>query len=461
LTSTEPDTPGGPSDPLRRLILEHIGQALVILDRGGAVVCASAEVGRVLGAALPGGALPGERGPGTPAAAARALLQDRPEIAEALSAGRRRQAEIRLSGAGDRLFGIDVRPISDPRPPGFTGALVFLRRLDSEAADGRDWGPSYSFSELVGQSRVFRKAVELGKKFADTGENVLILGESGTGKELFARAIHNRSRFYGPFVAVNCAALPRSLIESELFGYVEGSFTGARRKGNPGKIELAQGGTLFLDEIGDMPAEVQAVLLRVIEDKLVMRVGGDSYRRVNCRIVAATNKDPQRFMAEGLFRDDLYFRLSTFSLPLPPLREREGDALVLARYFLVDYCRSAGLPAPALGLSAETLIRGHHWPGNARQLKNAIIYAVNVSNSMVIERDHFPPPVLASTRPGGDPGTLAKAEREAIARALAGHGGNMTRTAAALGIAKATLYRKVREHGLEDRDHPAPDKEDA
>jgi transcriptional regulator with PAS, ATPase and Fis domain len=176
----------------------------------------------------------------------------------------------------------------------------------------------------VGNSRIFRKTVELGKKFADTRENILLLGESGTGKELFARAIHNRSRFYGPFVAVNCAALPRNLIESELFGYEEGGFTGARRKGRLGKIELAQGGTLFLDEIGEMPYEVQAVLLGVIEDKMVIRVGGSSYRRVNCRIVAATNRDPRSAMTEAQFLDDLYFRLSTFSLSLPPQRPASG-----------------------------------------------------------------------------------------------------------------------------------------
>jgi DNA-binding NtrC family response regulator len=456
---SEPDAKiGYPGPPrletdrlLRSLILEHIGQALVILDAAGAVVCESSEVGRLLG---------------NDSAALEASLKGRAEIAEALASGRRRQMEIRLPGLGDKLCLVDVRPINDPRPPGFAGALVFLKLLEEGASDLGDWGPSFSFSELVGNSRVFRKTVELGKKFADTRENILLLGESGTGKELFARAIHNRSRFYGPFVAVNCAALPRSLIESELFGYEEGSFTGARRKGALGKIELAQGGTLFLDEIGEMPYEVQAVLLRVIEDKMVMRVGGSSYRRVNCRIVAATNRDPQKAAAGSQFRDDLYFRLSTFSLRLPPLRERGDDALLLARYFLADYCRAASLPMPALDPEAEALILSHGWPGNARQLKNAMVYALNVSNAMVLGLEHLPPQLLEPGRDARSDPSLASAEREAIVRALSDHGGNMTKAASILGISKATLYRKVKEHGLEDGSSPLgsrqghlPDKE--
>lgn len=194
----------------------------------------------------------------------------------------------------------------------------------------------------------------------------MLIGESGTGKELFAQAIHNNYCPEGPFIAINCASMPRTLIESELFGYEGGTFTGAEKKGRPGKFELASGGTLFLDEIGDMPIEIQPLLLRVLEERKVMRLGGNKYIPVNVRIIAATNKDLCQMISANHFREDLYYRLAVFRIDIPPLRSRKQDTLVLARYFIEETCRRINVKAPELSEDARETIRNYSWPGNAR-----------------------------------------------------------------------------------------------
>ncbi len=226
----------------------------------------------------------------------------------------------------------------------------------------------------MGESHVFKRTVTLAERFAKSPENILLIGESGTGKELFAQAIHNVYCPQGPFMAVNCAAMPRELIESELFGYEGGSFTGAERAGRPGKIELAHGGTLFLDEIGDMPLELQAVLLRTLEDKQVMRVGGSRYKKVDFRLIAATNKSLLTMVRENQFREDLYFRISVLAIDIPPLRERNDDISLLSNFFVENYCRKMGWNIPEITPLAQSRINSYGWPGNVRQLQNAMIY---------------------------------------------------------------------------------------
>ena len=314
---------------------------------------------------------------------------------------------------------------------------------------------NYCFDDLIGESKEFKKAVALGRRFANSPENILVIGESGTGKELFAQAIHNKHRPNGPFVAVNCAALPRELIESELFGYEGGSFTGAERGGRPGKIELAHGGTLFLDEIGDMPLELQAVLLRVLEDKQVMRVGGRRYKRVDFRVVAATNKDLYQMIKEKLFREDLYFRLSVLSINLPPLRLRENDVEPLGQYFIKKYCEKMEWKVPAISPSARNIMREYNWPGNVRQLENAVIYAVNTVQNQIIEAEDLPAIILngepAQTIAVGNIAevyTIEVLEKISIENVLYKTKNNITKAADLLGIGKSTLYRKLKEYNI-------------
>lgn len=314
---------------------------------------------------------------------------------------------------------------------------------------------NYCFDDLIGESKEFKKAVALGRRFANSPENILLIGESGTGKELFAQAIHNKHRPNGPFVAVNCAALPRELIESELFGYEGGSFTGAERGGRPGKIELAHGGTLFLDEIGDMPLELQAVLLRVLEDKQVMRVGGRRYKRVDFRVVAATNKDLYQMIKEKLFREDLYFRLSVLSINLPPLRLRENDVEPLGQYFIKKYCEKMEWKVPVISPSARNIMREYNWPGNVRQLENAVIYAVNTVQNQIIEAEDLPAIILngepAQTAAVGNIAevyTIEVLEKISIENVLYKTKNNITKAADLLGIGKSTLYRKLKEYNI-------------
>jgi transcriptional regulator with PAS, ATPase and Fis domain len=277
--------------------------------------------------------------------------------------------------------------------------------------------------------------------------NVLISGESGTGKELFAHSIHNASlRRKEPFIKVNCSAIPAELAESELFGYEDGAFTGARRQGKPGKFELADGGTIFLDEIGDMPLLLQGKLLRVIQEKEVERVGGVKTRKVDARIIAATNRDLKRLVGEGTFREDLYFRINVIEFKIPPLRERKQDIQVLADHFIKKYNdrftkRVKGITDEAV----EALVR-YDWPGNIRELENIIERMMNYIESGWIDLKDVPEeirsPVMESTRTAQSL-ALADIEQEAIRAALDEARGNKSKAARLLGISRSKLYEKL------------------
>lgn len=283
------------------------------------------------------------------------------------------------------------------------GCLLKLKKIERNRKSLRQAGSTearFTFDQLLGNSPCLVKAINMAKRFACLEANILIQGESGTGKEVFAQAIHNESRSNSPFISVNCAAIPRTLIESELFGYEGGAFTGAERQGRQGKFELAHGGTLFLDEIGDMPLDLQPVLLRVLEEKKVMRVGGSRYIPVDFRLIAATNKNLWDLVENKQFREDLYYRLAVFKVCIPPLRERGPDIIKLVKHFINTIAQKQQIPVPSLSNEAKYSLLQYNWPGNVRQLGSAILYAVNVSSGGVIELEDLPDEIKRSVMPG-------------------------------------------------------------
>ncbi|MDH4992496.1 sigma 54-interacting transcriptional regulator [Aquamicrobium lusatiense] len=315
----------------------------------------------------------------------------------------------------------------------------------------------YSFDSIIGRSPALLQAVTTARKAAVGSSNVLINGESGTGKELFAQGIHLASaRSGGPFVAVNCAALPRDLIEAELFGYMPGSFTGAHKSGRPGKFEIASGGTIFLDEISEMPMDVQAKLLRVLQEREVTRLGASDPLPVDVRVVAALNQNIRDLVAARLFREDLFYRLNVIEITVPALRDREGDIRLLMQHYLHHYAHL--LKKPAKGFAERVLDRleAYSWPGNVRELQNVVERMVNFSDDALIdsdvelageERDH-------GSAPAGNPAradsvlTLAELEHDAVRNALALARYNVTRAAELLGTTKPRLYRMIKRHGI-------------
>jgi two-component system, NtrC family, response regulator AtoC len=307
----------------------------------------------------------------------------------------------------------------------------------------------FPFGEIVAGDGKMQAALELGRSVAPTDATVLITGETGTGKELMARAIHHWSpRAEQSFVAVNCAALAESLIESELFGHEKGSFTGAVTQ-RRGRFELAHGGTLFLDEVGEMTHALQSKLLRVLQEGTFERVGGTKTVTVDVRVITATNRDLQRQVAERVFREDLYYRLSVFPIMLPPLRERPVDILPLADHVLRQASRRFGKRIVGFAGEVPALLQGYAWPGNIRELQNVIERAVILCREERITSAllHFPvsPPALSS---GAPKTTLRELEREAILAALAAHKGNRRKAADQLGIGLRTLYARLREYGI-------------
>ena len=249
----------------------------------------------------------------------------------------------------------------------------------------------YSFDDIIGESEGIKKCIELAKKISSSNSSVLILGESGTGKELFARAIHNESkRAKGNFIAINCGAIPDTLLESELFGYEGGSFTGAKKEGNPGKFEMANGGTIFLDEIGDMPLNLQAKLLRVLQDREVVRIGDSRPIPIDVRIITATNKDLEELIKQGLFRRDLYYRINVIPIKIPPFRERKEDMEIMSLYLLKKHSALLGKMIEGIDDEAMLILKKHNWPGNVRELENVIEYAVNMETGRELTAASLP-----------------------------------------------------------------------
>ncbi len=312
----------------------------------------------------------------------------------------------------------------------------------------------YGFEDIKGESQAMERAKEVLKHYAQTDAPVLLQGATGTGKELFAHALHQESRrSKGPFVSINCAAIPLELFESELFGYAAGAFSGAQRDGKMGQIELADKGTLFLDEIADMPLPAQTKLLRVLEDKVVYRVGSVSGKRVDFRLVAASNRDLRTRIEEGAFREDLFYRLNTLIVRIPPLRERKSDIPLLVRHFL-DRLDRRSLSCTDAAMNA---LMNYPWPGNIREMKNVIEQASMLCKGSAIDTSDLPPELAtrsfelpgSQTEARGDTTSkLSDHEQRLIETTLEESSWNMARTAKQLGISRATLYEKVRKFGL-------------
>ncbi len=320
-----------------------------------------------------------------------------------------------------------------------------LYRLVESAIGGRPPG-GHVFEApggpvIVGGHPLFRAALRLLERVAPTESTVLLTGESGTGKELFARAIHALSpRRAGPFVAVNCAAIPASLMENELFGHEKGAFTGAHRR-QAGRLEAAQGGTLLLDEIGELPLELQGKVLRMLEERTFERVGGGATLRADVRLVAATNRDLSAMVEGGAFRRDLYFRLDVFPIELPPLRSRPSDVPAVARHLLARIAERHGVPAPALAADGEELLAAQPWPGNVRQLANVLERAVILAEGARLAAADLGPLLV--------PLGAAPAERERLREALLASDGDKHRAAEILGVSYRTLLRWVKAQDLE------------
>jgi DNA-binding NtrC family response regulator len=317
----------------------------------------------------------------------------------------------------------------------------------------REVGTALRLDQLIGKSAVIRDVFELAEKVAGTDSTVLVRGESGTGKSLLVRAIHRASpRKAGPFVTVNCGALPESLLESEIFGHEKGAFTGAVAQ-KRGRFATGEGGTIFLDEIGEMSPSLQVKLLQVLEEKQFFPVGSDTPVSVDVRVIAATNRDLEEAIAEGDFREDLFYRLNVFPIPIPPLRARGEDLPLLLDHLLSRFARSAD----DLTAEARSALLAYPFPGNIREMENLIERAVILAGSDPIERRHFP----ALDRPPGPAGSglgslvipedglsLEEVEKELILKALEQAGGNKTRAAKLLGLTRRTLYSRLERYGL-------------
>ncbi|OAT81248.1 sigma-54 interaction domain-containing protein [Desulfotomaculum copahuensis] len=366
--------------------------------------------------------------------------------------------------AGRRLhLLVTARPIIDGegRAAGVVASVRDFKETQSLAYQIVSAQKDFSFNDIIGYSPAMQELKDKAARIAASHSTVLLLGESGTGKEIFARAIHSASwRRKKPFVAINCGALPETLLESELFGYEEGAFTGARKGGKPGKFELANQGTIFLDEIGNMSLYVQAKLLRVLQERQVERVGGSRVIPVDIRIIAATNSNLEEMIARGQFRDDLYYRISVIPLFIPPLRERPEDIPPLLEYYQKHFNRLLKKNLQGFTTQAMHCCMHYPWPGNVRELINAVEYAVNLAEGEYIDEASLPAHIreqkaVAAPEKNGHWKTIEQMEREAIVAALDHFGWTeegKVQAAHALGISRATIYRKISRYGLNPTD---------
>lgn len=374
---------------------------------------------------------------------------------------------VEIRNDGDRIgkvvlmssvpLGMKALPTGNHIPATETDAVERVQ-MQPQVPHRSAFSAKYTFNDLCGSCQAFNEAVYRAQRVAKSDSSVLILGESGTGKELFAQAIHNASSRRGhPFVSINCAAMPRELISSELFGYVEGAFTGARKNGAPGKIELANKGTLFLDEIGDMPLDLQVHLLKVLEDKAFTRLGDSKSKTVDIRVIAATNQDLNKLVREGAFRLDLYYRLNVFTLELPPLRGRVSDIPQLTRLFIKQCAQRLDKQVSDISPEALGAFMAYSWPGNLRELRNAVESSVNLAMNEEIMLSDIPTAILRAT--GIQPENAAsnsllltelnsagkRAETEMILELMERYNGNKSMVAEKLGISRPALYRKLKK----------------
>jgi PAS domain S-box-containing protein len=429
-------------------VFSSVNEGLISIDNSGAISGINGSAARLLGL-HPQELIGHEIG--------RALMLDK-RLRTLIAAGRECSGEefllegekgsLRCVGSVNKICGQNGSNLGTV----FTFTRVKEKPLHAGALGAGN--SRFMFRDIIGESPAMLETLEKAKRIARSPSTVLILGESGTGKELFAHAIHNASdRQGGPFVSVNCGSIPAELIQSELFGYAEGAFTGARRGGRVGKIEQANGGSIFLDEIGDMPLQMQVNLLRFLEDKSIVRVGDNKVIPVDVRIIAATNKSLYEEVVKGKFREDLFYRLNVITMILPPLREREGDITLLTNHFIDKISRKVGKHVDSIDPLVFAAFEAHHWPGNVRELTNAIEYALNLLQDGRLQLAHLPPCLKEkhTVQKAADNTTimpLASVEKKAIENALTSLGGNISKVAAALGIGRNTLYDKIKKHSI-------------
>uniref|UniRef100_UPI002FD909AF sigma-54 interaction domain-containing protein n=1 Tax=Tissierella praeacuta TaxID=43131 RepID=UPI002FD909AF len=312
----------------------------------------------------------------------------------------------------------------------------------------------YALDSIISISKSMENLKVLTKKAAKTNSNILILGESGTGKELFAHAIHNNSRrINSPFIKVNCGAIPYELLESELFGYEEGAFTGAKKGGKIGKFKAADGGTIFLDEIGDLPMNMQVKILRVLQDKEIERIGSNFSEKIDVRVIAATNKDLEKMVSEGMFRLDLYYRLNVVNIKIPPLRDRKEDIPILSKYLVDKISKGENIKVDKILDNTLEYLKNYDWPGNVRELENILERAINfLEEETIIKPEHLPPKITGITRNKqmkSLKSILEEVEKQSIIDSLIIFNGNKTLAAKALDISRTSLYEKISKYNID------------
>jgi DNA-binding NtrC family response regulator len=371
-----------------------------------------------------------------------------------------RAVEVTKLGAYDYL----VKPVDKERLLTTLDRALSHGTLEKEVARLKgELSDRYHLRNIVGSSAAMRKVYDQVEKVLESEITVFIAGESGTGKELVAKAIHYASlRSDGPFIDVNCAAIPEGLQESELFGHEKGAFTGALAT-HPGKFEQASGGTIFLDEIGEMSPSAQARLLRVLQERVLQRVGGTETIDLDVRVISASNRDLAQMVEAGTFRQDLFYRLVVFPITLPPLRDRREDIPLLVEHFLDKYARDAGKKVTRVEPKAMEALASHGWPGNVRELENVVHRTLLVVAGLELKLDDLPPNIVASEGAGAaaettvevsgrsGPKSLEDLEREAIVTAMESNRGNLSDVARQLGIGRSTLYRKLEQYGLREK----------
>lgn len=384
------------------------------------------------------------------------------ELVDLVEADSNVNKEVCLTGTSEtKVYIATAKPIKGPKTNQQFGHLIILAK-SKDVRNHKTCTTHFTFNNIIGNSFGLKKAVEMAKAAAGLDVRVLLEGESGTGKELFAQAIHNESgRRHGPFVAVNCSAIPRELFESEFFGYTEGAFTGAKKGGKPGKFELANGGTLFLDEICSLPWDMQAKLLRALQQNEIMRVGGNEVIPINVRIIAASNKPLQELVTKGEFRQDLFYRLNVVAIRIPPLRERVEDIPVLCEYLIAMKSKKLGKPISGIDTRAMEVLCAYHWPGNVRELENCIERAITLAKDNTIRVEDLPTEILVESTKGknecssikepSEPKSLKTLEKESILQSLIRFNGNISKASKALGISRTTLYKKIREYDIRIR----------
>ncbi|NKB65494.1 MAG: GAF domain-containing protein [Candidatus Latescibacteria bacterium] len=446
------------SDQLRqvynrsRALLESISDGLLAVDRDGWVVEMNSVARRIIDQ--------GEIELQT--LHVDDLVEDRPSLSQWLvQGGQFSNRVLTLKGlAGKIALMANLQPIIDGERQTSGAVLTFREMGEVGRLVNRVIGVqrTFSFADVVGRSAAVAKTLELAKVAAGTTANILIQGETGTGKEVFAQGIHNASPYSeGPFLAVNCAAIPRDLIESELFGYAEGAFTGASKKGRLGKFELASGGTLFLDEIGDIPLDVQVKLLRVLQEKTIVRVGGDRTIPINCRVIAATHRDLDQAVNTHKFRRDLLYRLNVITIEIPPLRQRREDIPLFIDQFVDQFAQRNGKIVEGVEQEVVERLMALEWQGNVRELENAIEHAVALVKGRLVSWPDLPERLRDTLARGGahtDAFEQARKRSEESMRtlykeALKAGQGDVVEAAHLLGISRATLYRRLKKYNLD------------